>query len=200
MQHILGYYVLMKIPTLETKRLILRPVSIDDAPAIQKYFNNWNIIKNLSTAAPWPYPDNGAETFLCDIALPAMKKGEACVWGILSKEEGATEVIGIVDYRKTATPDGGNRGFWLAEPFWGQGYMTEAVEAVQDYLFFDLEIDHIIVTNVKSNPASRRIKEKTGARFLRIEENDNHHADNKETEVWEVTREGWISAKNAITV
>jgi len=62
----------MKTPALETERLILRPLTLDDAPAIQKYFNDWHIIKNLSKAVPWPYPANGAENFIKENALPRM--------------------------------------------------------------------------------------------------------------------------------
>ena len=51
-------------PTLHTPRLILRPLALSDAPAIQRHFNNWNIIQHLASVVPWPYPDDGAETFI----------------------------------------------------------------------------------------------------------------------------------------
>ena len=35
-------------PTLQTERLILRPLALSDAPAIQRHFNNWNIIQHLA--------------------------------------------------------------------------------------------------------------------------------------------------------
>ena len=54
----------MDTPTLQTGRLILRPLALSDAPAIQRHFNNWNIIQNLTSVVPWPYPDDGAETFI----------------------------------------------------------------------------------------------------------------------------------------
>src|ERR1700730_539709 len=54
----------METPTIQTRRLILRPLALSDAPAIQRHFNNWNIIKNLALVVPWPYPDDGAETFI----------------------------------------------------------------------------------------------------------------------------------------
>lgn len=187
----------MKTPILETKRLILRPVSLDDAPAIQKYFNNWNIIKNLSLTAPWPYPQDGAEAFLRDIALPAMCDGKAHIWGIHIKNAQDHGLIGVIDYRYEPDKEG-NRGFWLGEPFWGKGYMSEAVMAVQDYLFLDLGIDSMIVTNVRSNAASRRVKEKTGARYLRTEKIE-HRCDN-ESEVWEITRDSWRAFRNKKTV
>ena len=48
----------------ETRRLILRPLALSDAPAIQRHFNNWNIIRHLAQVVPWPYPEDGAETFI----------------------------------------------------------------------------------------------------------------------------------------
>ena len=59
-----GYGVEMQTPLFKTERLILRPITLSDAPAVQKHFNNWNIIQNLSTAVPWPYPPDGAESFI----------------------------------------------------------------------------------------------------------------------------------------
>ena len=68
--------------------------------------------------------------------------------------------------------------------------MTEAVIAVQDYLFLDMGLERMVVTNAVNNPASRRIKEKTGAKLLgRIP--FSHRDGCNESEVWELTREGW---------
>ena len=63
--------------------------------------------------------------------------------------------------------------------------MTEAVSAVNDFLFFKLGIESFIVANVKSNARSKRVKEKTGATFLRMDVLP-HHTGESETEVWEV--------------
>jgi ribosomal-protein-alanine N-acetyltransferase len=52
----------MDTTTIQTQRLILRPLAVSDAPAIQRHFNNWNIIQNLASVVPWPYPDDGAAT------------------------------------------------------------------------------------------------------------------------------------------
>jgi hypothetical protein len=57
-------------PTLTTPRLFLRPVALADASAIQEHFANWNVIKHIGGNVPWPYPADGAETFLKEDALP----------------------------------------------------------------------------------------------------------------------------------
>ena len=105
----------------------------------------------------------------------------------------AKEAIGIITFRFKEQP-GGNRGFWLAEPFWGRGYMTEAITAVQDYLFFELGIERFVATNSKANKGSRRVKEKTGARYLGDAEVEVREG-GYEAEKWEVTREGWENSR-----
>jgi [ribosomal protein S5]-alanine N-acetyltransferase len=179
----------MKTPILETARLILRPVTLDDAPAIQKYFNNWEIIKNMSTLVPWPYPDDGAVTWLQSQLLPKIETGEVIGLAITEKNS-KDELIGIIHFRSIPDHNGTHRGFWLAQPFWNRGYMTEAVEAAQDFIFFELDWAHLIITNAAYNKGSRRIKEKTGAVYLGTCEIAHHNGDNI-SEKWEVTRENW---------
>src|SRR5690242_18712419 len=55
---------MFETPRIETRRLILRPLALSDAAAIQRHFNNWNVIRTLATVVPWPYPDDGAESFI----------------------------------------------------------------------------------------------------------------------------------------
>ncbi len=182
----------MKTPTLETDRLILRPISLGDTPAIQKYFDNWEIIKFLQ--APWPYPQDGAITHIRDVTLPAVKAGEQISWAITMKQ--TEEFIGRIDYRlKKEPPD---RGFWLAIPFQGQGYMTEAIAATQDYIFKDYGLDYFIVKNLKSNTSSRRVKEKTGAIFTGLKKEPCTHHLEGPTEVWEVTKKSWEEARKKL--
>ena len=64
-------------PTLETTRLLLRPLELADAPQIQALFPNWEIVRHLAAQVPWPYPADGAYRYIRDIALPAEERGEA---------------------------------------------------------------------------------------------------------------------------
>ncbi len=182
----------MATPTLETARLVLRPLALADAPAVQRHFAHWAVIRRLGMTVPWPYPPDGAEEFIRTVALPKMASGEGLFWGIVPKA-GPDEVVGAIDFRFQPGP-AGNRGFWLGEEFQGRGYMTEAVSAVQDYLFFDLRLERILVANAKGNRASRRVKEKTGARLVKTIDLE-HHDGTHEAELWEVTRETWAALR-----
>lgn len=178
-----------RTPVLETNRLILRPVTLGDAPALQGHFNDWEIIKNLSVQVPWPYPEDGALSFIGDNALPRMERGEALVWAIVPKESGQDEAVGIIDFR--FEDDGqGNRGFWIARSCQGRGLMTEAIAAVNDFVFFQCGVERILVINAAGNAGSRRVKEKTGAIFLKFVEIE-HNSGEKSAELWEVSAENW---------
>ena len=107
-------FLLQSFPAmiLETSRLVLRPLVQGDAADIQKHFPHWDIVKYLSkNAVRWPYPDDGAEKFLKNIALPLAEKGDDWFWGITRKEQ-PDEVIGVIHLRRNEAS--GNRGLWIA--------------------------------------------------------------------------------------
>ena len=102
-------------------------------------------------------------------------------------------LIGTIDLRPDAD-DNGNRGFWLGRPFWGRGYMTEAVTATQDWVFTQTEMTEIVVKNALSNVASRRIKEKTGATFVQRDVSP-HNSGDTDGEVWVISRDAWLKLR-----
>jgi ribosomal-protein-alanine N-acetyltransferase len=192
----------VQVPILETPRLILRPIVQEDVPAVQKYFGCWEIIQYIGATVPWPYPPDGAQHWFDNIIGPEIKKGTTWVWGLVLKAE-PFEVIGVIHLR-SEPPSGqsdawaqdmeSHRGFWLGVPFQGQGLMTEAVAAVNDWVFGTLGWEKMIVKNAAGNEASRRVKVKTGAHFLRMEPG-KYLSGITESEVWEVRREDWLAVR-----
>ena len=168
---------------------------LSDAPAIQRHFNNWNIVKNLASVVPWPYPDDGAETFIKQ-QLEKIAAGEEIYQWVLVLRSGDGEAIGNIRFIPRADNPKGNRGFWLAEPYWNQGLMTEAIAAVNDFAFQTLGIESFHVCNAASNAASRRVKQKTGAEFVGYIELP-HHNGQSQAERWIVRRESWIGRASA---
>ena len=181
---------MFETPRIETQRLILRPLALSDAAAIQRHFNNWNVIKTLATVVPWPYPDDGAESFI-KRELDKIAAGEESYQWVLVLRDGDGGAIGNINFRPRADGRKGNRGFWLAEPYWNQGLMTEAIAAVNDFAFLTLGLDHFQVCNAQSNVASRRVKQKTGAEFVGFVELPHHNGESR-AEKWKVTRETWL--------
>jgi RimJ/RimL family protein N-acetyltransferase len=171
---------------LQTRRLVLRPLELADAGQLQRVFPQWEIVQHLNARVPWPYPPDGALTFLRDVALPAMARGEQWNWSIRLKAAPA-EIIGSIGLIRGESD---NRGFWLAPPWRGQGLMTEATEAVNDYWFETLGFPVMRVAKAQANAASRRISEKNGMRLIGTEARD-YVCGRLPSEVWEITAEEW---------
>jgi RimJ/RimL family protein N-acetyltransferase len=172
---------------LHSERLLLRAVGIRDAPAIQEHFDNWNIIGRMSTSVPWPYPPDEARRSLEDHILPAHEARLEANWALCFREQ-PERLIGLISYRMSSPP--GDRMFWLAEPYWGRGLMTEAVAATQDHLFFDLGVSSIRIATAVDNVPSHRVKEKTGAERTGPTR-CAHHGGSDAAEEWIVMREAW---------
>jgi RimJ/RimL family protein N-acetyltransferase len=175
------------LPVFTTERLLLRGVTLADAPAIQLHFNDYHVVRELAARVPWPYPDNGAIDFLTNTVLPR-QGNDHWVWGIFLQDNPA-ELIGIVDLWRREAPE--NRGFWLARKFWGSGIMTEAVAPVTAYAFNVLSFERLVFANAVGNFRSRRIKEKAGARWLRTEPAQFINPYYTEREIWELTKADW---------
>ncbi|MBJ7535052.1 GNAT family N-acetyltransferase [Rhodomicrobium vannielii ATCC 17100] len=170
----------------ETPRLILRPLTLEDAPAIQRLFPHWEIVRFMSSSIPWPYPEDGAHAFLRDVQLPAMERRGSFCWTIRLKN-GPDHLIGTVSLFQRKSE---NRAFWLALPWQSQGIMMEACEPVTDFWFNTLMEPVLIVTKAVDNIGSRRITEKQGGRVIAGGERA-FLCGRRTFEKWELTREDW---------
>jgi RimJ/RimL family protein N-acetyltransferase len=173
-------------PTLYTERLILRPLELADAEAIQQHFPHWEVVRYLNALVPWPYPADGALAYLRDIALPAIARGEEWHWSIRLKSAPG-QLIGNVSLMNE--PDN-NRGFWLSPQWQGQGLMAEASAAVTQYWFETLDRSLLRVPKAAPNLASRRLSEHTGMRLIHSDEGD-FVGGRFPRDLWEITREEW---------
>src|SRR5260370_3227849 len=95
-------------PPLETPRLLLRPLELGDAEQLQELFPQWEIVKYLANVVPWPYPPDGALTYVRDVALPAIRRGEASQRTLRMKDT-PERIIGNITLM---IKEGNNRGFW----------------------------------------------------------------------------------------
>jgi RimJ/RimL family protein N-acetyltransferase len=178
------------IPTGTTERLILHPLKLADAPAIQELFPQWEIVRYLQNRVPWPYPPDGALHYCREIALPQMERGEAWHWTLRLRTE-PSQIIGFISLVKG---DADNRGFWLDPPRQGQGLMTEACAWANDFWFETLGFPVLRVAKAAANTASRRISEKQGMRLVGSIEKD-YVSGRLPSEIWEITAEEWRNRK-----
>lgn len=143
---------------LETKRLILRPWAEEDAPALYRYARD----SRVGPSAGWP-------------VHTSVENSREIIRGVLSEPETYAVVL-----RETGEPVGsagillpprGNSamaageaeiGYWIGVPYWGQGLIPEAVEALLERCFTTLGCHTVWCSHFDGNEKSRRVMEKCG--------------------------------------
>lgn len=173
-------------PPLETQRLLLRPIELADAPAMQALFPQWEIVRYLDRWVPWPYPEDGARRYLEDFLLPTIAEGRWWSWTIRTRLDPA-RLIGVIDLFDW--PDD-NRGFWIDRAMQRRGYAGQAAEAVTDFWFDVLKRPVLRVPKAAENIASRRISERQGMRLIGSAEKD-YVGGRMMSDIWEITAEEW---------
>lgn len=149
--------------TVETDRLILRPWQKSDAKVCFIYASN----PLIGPVAGWPAHKSEEESRQV-IKNVLMARG---TYAICLKTTG--ELIGSIGLKFIGNTDFTNKedecelGYWLGQPFWGNGYMPEAVRAVVRHAFCDLNINKIWCGYYEGNEKSKRVQEKCGFKFVR---------------------------------
>lgn len=140
----------------EIGKYILRDWRGDDAPSIANYADNRKIWRNLRDGFPHPYTFHDAEIFIERINAADPRTAFA-----IATESEAIGSIGLAlgtdVHRYTA-----ELGYWLAEPFWGKGIMTLAVQFLTAWAFHKLNLHRIYAEPYAGNQASHRVLEKAG--------------------------------------
>ena len=143
--------------TLITDRLILRPFRQEDAEAV---FKNWAADERVARFCRW-YPHKSIEE--TKEYLKMCIGAEYC-WAITLKDSGETVgSIDLVGINSFGVPE---IGYVLMYAHWGEGIMTEAVNAVIDELFNN-GFGKIGACHDVNNPASGRVMEKCGMTYVR---------------------------------
>ncbi len=136
------------------KTLKLRPWKIEDLESLIKYANNWNIAKNMTDKFPFPYSANHGNAFI----EFATKDNPIHIFAI-DIDGVAVGGIGIHPqddiHRKNA-----ELGYWLGEPFWGQGIISTAIKQVLSFAFETYDIDRVFARPFGTNIASQKVLEK----------------------------------------
>jgi RimJ/RimL family protein N-acetyltransferase len=169
-------------------------LALSDADQIQQVFPQWAVVRYLTATVPWPYPPDGALTFIRDVALPAVERGEQWIWTLRSKDH-PERVIGVIGLM---TNPNENRGFWIDPRWQRRGLMTEACDAVTDYWFNTLKRSVLRAPKAVANDASRRISVKQGMRLVATEERD-YVSGRLPAEVWEITADEWNARRRGRT-
>jgi ribosomal-protein-alanine N-acetyltransferase len=141
---------------LECEKSVIREWARGDKAALVRFANNRNIWRNLAHVFPHPYTDADADWWFSFLAqMPEPTSWAIEVDGLAVGAIGVTLNEGI--YLKSA-----HFGYWLGEPYWGRGIMTEAVKAVSSYAMHRFGLIRLEAPVFEWNPASMRVLEKCG--------------------------------------
>ncbi len=140
-----------------SRNFSLRNWQDSDTESLTKYANNYNIAKNLTNKFPHPYKRENAMSFI------DMMKDNQSVFAIVHNGE-AIGGVGLHPQSDIFCKNA-ELGYWLAEPFWGQGIITAAIEQIVAFGFESMDITRIFARPFGSNIASQRVLEKSGFIF-----------------------------------
>jgi [ribosomal protein S5]-alanine N-acetyltransferase len=149
------------IPVLETERLILRKITLDDLEDMFEYGSD----EEVSRYVTWDThkTTNDTKDFI-EFVLSKYEKGKVAPWGIELKETG--KLIGTVDF-VSWSPDHNNAeiGYVLSRAYWGMGITTEAAYELIRFGFEHMELVRIQARCFLKNIGSERVMEKLGMTF-----------------------------------
>lgn len=145
---------------------ILRPWQLSDIESLAKYANNKDLTSFLTNRFPVPYTENDAKNFI-EIALndSTMVKYAIEING---------EAVGGIEFYPQADVLCKNIeiGYWIGEPFWGKGIMTEVVKQIIPIGFERFDVTRIYAKAFGENIGSQKVLENAGfkleARFEKI--------------------------------
>jgi len=144
---------------METDRLLLRPLALNDAPALSRLAGRREIA-DTTTSIPHPYSEAQAREWIEKHTSQASPAKEA-VFAITIKPGG--ELIGTMGLREIDQQHSqAEMGFWIAVEWWGKDVATEAAQAVIRFGFEELKLNRIYAHHMVRNPASGRVLEKVG--------------------------------------
>ncbi|MCH3971486.1 MAG: GNAT family N-acetyltransferase [Oscillospiraceae bacterium] len=175
---------------IETKRLLLRRFTIEDAPAM---YCNWANDPQVTRYLTWQPHHSAAESerLLC-VWVMLYAKPETYRWCIADKH--TDEPIGCIDaVEQDRTNLCATAGYCLTRRLWGHGIMTEALTAMEDFLFSKGGYNRIQAFHNTQNPASGKVMQKSGMRREGIlrQYHQNNQGRLVDVVLWSILRSEW---------
>ena len=154
----MDFKTMLVFPLLKTKHLRLRKIQIEDIPSMVKYANNKEISDQVLNI-PYPY-DEPTAVFRISYVVKGFETKSKFVFSIILIS--TEEFIGEIGLHLDSGGNFAELGYWLGQPFWKQGLMTEAVEAVIKFGFEKLMLNTIFANCKEGNTASQKVFLKNG--------------------------------------
>lgn len=178
----------MHFPEIETERLVLRQPVMGDVDALHARRNQPDVARYQNWELPFPY-EKAREMVAGDIDDRDATDG----WNMLVIDDRTTgETLGDLAVGMTFDGRCAEIGFTLPVEHWGNGYATEAAEAMVAHLFTGVGVSRVFGMLHPDNPASARVLERLGMVF------EGHTAlsfwvgdDNSDDHIYGMTRAQW---------
>lgn len=149
---------------LETERLVIRHLTLDDAEFILELLNEPAFIRFIADRGVRTTSD--AQAYIQNGPITSYEKNGFGLFAVELKETGIPiGMCGLI--RRAVLPDV-DIGYALLERYWNKGYGFEAAAAVLNYGYQVIGLKRIIAITALDNDASARVLEKIGLRFERI--------------------------------
>jgi 8-oxo-dGTP diphosphatase len=179
-------------PPLATERLVLRPLVAEDAEAMHRLVNDWEVTRNLAVV-PFPYPRELADEWI-QSTRRALAEGSGYQLAITGREGEHEILVGVVGLRIDAAQRCGRLGYWVGRRFWGHGVATEAAGRLARWALANLHLDRLEARAIKDNHGSAAVLRRIGFRQTG-EGSDSFLARGGEHPVWqfEATRDDIFS-------
>jgi RimJ/RimL family protein N-acetyltransferase len=140
-------------PELDTNRLKLRKIALEDVPALVKYANNKEVAKNILNI-PYPYHEPDA-VFRIRYVHEGFKNKSRFVFAIVLKE--TRKLIGEISLHIDNSKNMAQLGYWIGKPFRNKGIATEAAEVILKFGFTTLHLNAIYAECHAENKASEKV-------------------------------------------
>ena len=164
----------------------IRPWEIADLNSLVAYANNWNVAKNLTNKFPHPYTEADGKAF-----IEFATTGDPIHVFAIDIDGEAIGGIGVHPQTDIFIKNA-ELGYWLAEPFWGQQIITNAIRQAIDFGFTTFDIDRIFARPFGTNIASQKVLEKNNfsleGRFEKMLFKNGAYLDEL---VYAIRRENW---------
>ena len=148
---------------IETERLILRPFAVKDAQAM---YRNWASDDEVTRFLTWPtHPSADVTQGLLEIWTADYVKPEHYQWAIVPKDKDDEPIGSIAVVQMNEQIRMAHIGYCIGRKWWHQGIMTEALQAVMDFLFDEVGFERIEARHDPRNPHSGGVMKKCGMQY-----------------------------------
>ncbi len=155
------YNTFRKVPTLETQRLELRRIRVNDYKDMFEYAKKDSVTKYLLWRS---HPDAQYTRDYLSYVQTQYRAGEFYDWAVVLKR--TKKMIGTCGFAKFDYDNNSAEIGYVINPlYWRHGYATEAVQRVIDFGFSKLNLHRIEARYIVGNDASRHVMENCGMVF-----------------------------------